>query len=366
MQVRPAEDKPWQKAAAGMELGEGWEIRTGLRSICQFTIKDTHVITLDRLGTVTVLNAVKQDGMVKTDVGMKYGRTQYQVDAVGEQHESRIHAPAATLAVRGSIISMSDDPAYGTTAIVSESQSAVYSQRGVDQVNVVPIEMVRGVIEQRSEELGSQPGGPGEVALRESTPDPGGHFGRSGPLEQQLVGQFPGSDTLGNPNGAINPGEFRDQSLIDQQNESIGNVTQPFPGSLQVQFAWTGNADLDVALRDPLGGLTSTFPDSFAGSSTVTRPSGPATYFAGPDDIGGVGGGSEQIFSSSEILSGSHTAIARFSDFDGATAASVTITVVKDSQVIHSATGTVDAVNPVFSTNFAVPPPPPPPPPSGP
>ena len=40
-------------------------------------------ITLDRLGTIKVLQAIKQKDEYKTDVGMKYGRTKYEVQAAG-------------------------------------------------------------------------------------------------------------------------------------------------------------------------------------------------------------------------------------------------------------------------------------------
>lgn len=102
VQIREEEGE-WMTAKAGMPVTEGSEFRTGPRSAVQFAIEGGHVITLDRLGTMKVLTAVEQaDGSIKTDMGMKYGRTSYQIEAGGKEHESTVRSPGATLAVRGS------------------------------------------------------------------------------------------------------------------------------------------------------------------------------------------------------------------------------------------------------------------------
>ena len=75
VQVRVSEDQPWQKAAVGIEVGENAEFRTGPRSAVRFVIPTDQTITLDRLGTVKVLTAINEGGRLKTDLGMKYGRT---------------------------------------------------------------------------------------------------------------------------------------------------------------------------------------------------------------------------------------------------------------------------------------------------
>src|SRR5437870_4287929 len=51
VQVRAADDQPWQKASVGMEVGENAEFRTGPKSAVRFVIPPDQTITLDRLGT---------------------------------------------------------------------------------------------------------------------------------------------------------------------------------------------------------------------------------------------------------------------------------------------------------------------------
>src|SRR5439155_24019052 len=73
VQVRQGEDAAWQKATVGLKLGEGAEFRTGPRSAVRFEIPPDQTITLDRLGTVKLIEAIQKNQGVKTDLGMKYG-----------------------------------------------------------------------------------------------------------------------------------------------------------------------------------------------------------------------------------------------------------------------------------------------------
>lgn len=119
VQVRGSEDEPWQPAKLGMELTQGAEFRTGPRSGVQFVIPPDQVIILDRLGTMKVLTAIEQaGGKVRTDLGMKYGRTRYNIQAGGGlEHQSTIRSPSATLAVRGTDVTMEDETGFPATAI---------------------------------------------------------------------------------------------------------------------------------------------------------------------------------------------------------------------------------------------------------
>src|SRR5688500_389099 len=69
VQVRASEETPWEMAAVGMVIGGGAELRTGTKSAVRFTIPPGQTITLDRLGTCKVLEAVRtQAATFKTDL----------------------------------------------------------------------------------------------------------------------------------------------------------------------------------------------------------------------------------------------------------------------------------------------------------
>ena len=118
VQVRADEGAPWQGARVGMEVGEGAEFRTGPRSAVRFEIPPGQTITLDRLGSVKLIEAVRQQqGTVKTDLGMRYGRVRYDIEAAGTLHDATIHSPSSSLAVRGTRVSLYDQPPFNTEAV---------------------------------------------------------------------------------------------------------------------------------------------------------------------------------------------------------------------------------------------------------
>ena len=117
VQVRMDEGAAWQKATVGMELGGGAEFRTGPRSAVRFEIPPDQVITLDRLGTCKLVDAVRVGKVVKTDLGMKYGRVRYDIEAAGQTYDAKIHSPGAALAVRGTRFSLYNQPPYNVEAV---------------------------------------------------------------------------------------------------------------------------------------------------------------------------------------------------------------------------------------------------------
>ncbi|MDP7347075.1 MAG: FecR domain-containing protein [Phycisphaeraceae bacterium] len=137
VQVRLSPDEPWHKAKAAMPLTTGAEIRTGPRSIVQFTIEPGHTITLDRLGVTSVLQAIEHNGQIKTEVGMKYGRVKYEVHAGGVEHESVVSSPSATLAVRGSRVILQDHPPFTPLALIIESELSWFTNMAGQTVPVV-------------------------------------------------------------------------------------------------------------------------------------------------------------------------------------------------------------------------------------
>src|SRR5262245_46028614 len=58
VQVRQSPDQPWVKAQVGMKVGAAGELRTGPRSSVRCTIPPDQTFTLDRLGTVSLVEAV--------------------------------------------------------------------------------------------------------------------------------------------------------------------------------------------------------------------------------------------------------------------------------------------------------------------
>ena len=112
VQVRANENEPWVKAEVGMKLNELAEFRTGPKSAVRFVIPPDQTITLDRLGTLKLLQAVNDNGKLQTRLGMKYGRTRFDIEAAGREHDATIASPSSTLAVRGTQVSSYDQAPF--------------------------------------------------------------------------------------------------------------------------------------------------------------------------------------------------------------------------------------------------------------
>ena len=116
VQARTGADQPWQRAVVGMMLDQNAEFRTAPRSAVQFKIPPDQTITLDRLGTVKVMEAISDNGKLKTKLGMQYGRTRYDIESAGQEHEASISSPSSTLAIRGTVVSLYDQRPFVTEA----------------------------------------------------------------------------------------------------------------------------------------------------------------------------------------------------------------------------------------------------------
>src|SRR5687767_11686296 len=130
VQVRDDESAPWQRAVVGMIVGEGAEFRTGPRSAVRFQLPPDQTITLDRLGTVKLVEAIASARGIKTDLGMRYGRVRYDIEAAGVSHDATIHSPGSTLAVRGTQVSLTNTAPFPPVATSLTGKARYTSSKG--------------------------------------------------------------------------------------------------------------------------------------------------------------------------------------------------------------------------------------------
>src|ERR1051326_2431177 len=99
---------PWKPATKGMELTEQAELRTGPDGAIQFVILPDEIVAVDPLTTVKLIRVLREGPKAATDLGIKYGRTRYGLEGGGLEHQSTLRSPNATLAVRGTQVSLYD------------------------------------------------------------------------------------------------------------------------------------------------------------------------------------------------------------------------------------------------------------------
>jgi hypothetical protein len=263
-------EQTWRTCTVGLALGEGATFRTALRSSVTFTLPPNQTITLDRAGKMTVLRAVKEKGAYKTDVGMQYGRTRYEVQAAGIEHESTVRTPNSTLAVRGTNVVVSDQRPFPAEATHYDG-IAEWSSGRRKQI------LANGV----SHAVGDLAAA--DVALYQSVVDPNIAFART-PAEVPLVTNllsrgavFETNQGKGIPivRGGVPP--------TDAQ------LTKLLPGRLNFVLRWDGPANLDLVVGNLAGKGEAIYPATGANTSK----SGGTIPF---DHQGGPRGGIEIAF----------------------------------------------------------------------
>lgn len=262
VQIRQSENDPWVKAEAGMKLTQGAEFRTGPRSAVQFKIPPDQTVTLDRLGTVKLLTAVAErkkiktnlDAInqqtdvpehikIKTDLGMTYGRTRYDIQKAGFEHESTIRSPSATLSVRGTRVGIQDG-AMGFHAWSTQSRARVYDQNRRQNMTFGENTHVDG-----------QSNGAADTMKKSGAVDPGDIRGRDGGEGDLVLGR-PGFDPHpggGDPN--FGPGQRPHDPFAPVQH-GFDNFAS---GQLRFELMWSNyetnsQSDLDLSVKSPAPG----------------------------------------------------------------------------------------------------------------
>jgi len=281
VQVRKAEDQPWQKATVGMVLDQNAEFRTGPRSAVQFKIPPDQTITLDRLGTVKVLQAVNENGKIKTNLGMRYGRTRYDIEAAGREHESTISSPSSTLAVRGTKVSLYDQRPFVSQAVSLTGRAEFRDARkrirfggpGAGKLKV-------------NENAGSA----AEASLQEAFVDPGAALARTD-SEQGLIAN------LLSRGATLSYDYEKGIKVIRGGTHPVtdAELIPVLPGSLNFVLRWDLDADLNLTVLSPT-------PDNVQGDQrlvvypiggrNVLRNGGRTDF----DHRGGPNGGMEVAF----------------------------------------------------------------------
>jgi hypothetical protein len=244
VQVRLEEDKPWQAAKVGMVLGEGAEFRTGPKSAVRFVIPPDQTITLDRLGTVKLLEAVRTQTVTKTDLGMKYGRVRYDIEAAGIAHDATIRSPGNTLAVRGTVVSLYNQAPFPPAATSLTGRATFRSGNHAAQT-------FGGT--SGSTSIRSDSNSAAQTALSTTFVDPTSTQARS-TGEQTAITATPlvAGFSLSPSGGSSGGGTTSPPPVI------VPPVTT-LPGSLAIQLVWIGTRpgtatpDLDLFVLSPRG-----------------------------------------------------------------------------------------------------------------
>ena len=241
VEARQTENDKWARAQVGQVFAEGVEFRTGIRSQVLLRIPPDQEIRIDRLTTLRVLRATQSGNAAQTDLGMRYGRTQYDVEEAGVQHEATIRSPGATLAVRGTeSMRLTDHGPFAPQALAWQPVEFRNLRRHV----------VRFGREGRPARMDGNRNSPAETEVARADVDTrtqfSGRTGREDELSQYLA-NFPGVDLQNLGIFGILAG--------DKTFRGTGGGVLPIADQLRFILVWTGplGTDVDLSVRSPLG-----------------------------------------------------------------------------------------------------------------
>jgi hypothetical protein len=242
-QFRPTSADKWQAVKPNAELPEGVEFRTGPKGAIQFTVGTDTVYRVDRLSNVKVLRAMlSPDGTIRTDVGMNYGRVSKDVDAPQRPHEDTIVSPSSTLAVRGTRVSLYDQPPYVPEAVSLtgraefqnvKRQRVAFGDKGIGTIKV----------------FGDQ-NSSAQTALVQTKIDPVSSFAGRTQTEDYLVLSL---QTIGGTQLTQLPGVLG--SIFSSGFKGSGVGALPIGEQLQFSIIWNGSpfSDVNLTVISPLG-----------------------------------------------------------------------------------------------------------------
>jgi hypothetical protein len=248
-QFRPDANSKWQTVTEGLDLPEGVEFRTGPKGRIQFTVGTDQVYRVDRLTVLKVLRAnLLPDGTIHTDVGMTYGRVSKDVDLPSHPHQDTIVSPSSTLAVRGTHVSLYDQPPYVPQAVSLTGAALFRNLHGA----LIPFGSHNGhkvVVDGDSTSTG-------DYTVNNTFIDPNGPFSGHTPPEveslQNILSTIPTSQ-LGVFSGfAASSGSSG--MALPGNSAVIGSL--PLPATLDISMGWNTSSSLsqvDFTVTDPNG-----------------------------------------------------------------------------------------------------------------
>jgi hypothetical protein len=275
VQVRQGDGQPWVVAATNMVLSEGAELRTGPHSSVTCVIPPDQTFTLDRLGTVRVADAFRNGNKVKTDLLMKYGRTHYDIESAGLEHEASITSPSSTLAVRGTTVALFDQPPFVPMAFSYTGRA-----RFTYNHNTVNVGTKHGTFAKAV--AGSD--GAAQTGVSDTVVDPR-YAASLTATDSALIATEVARGAVISYNPILGiPVVSGGRPSFDSE------LPQSVPGTLDLVLRWTGNADLNlevgVDIGDPQVVFLSQFTKSeflYPGNGLQNSPSGGHIPY---DDIG--------------------------------------------------------------------------------
>jgi hypothetical protein len=235
--VSTDDGKTFKKAAVGDSFGAGAVFRTGLRSAVTCRVGTDQMFTLESLSTIRVEEALRAGGKEKTDLLMKYGAASYGIEAAGREYDATIRTPGSTMAVRGTVVRVSDRAGFAAQAESYTGRALFRTAKGTTFIGGGGGYSVASAVQ----------GSAADTALDKTTIDPSIAGARTASENAVISQQLSQGGVLGFDQRANIPIVRNGSPLPDSA------LPGSLPGRLSFALRWTGNADLNFLVDNQAG-----------------------------------------------------------------------------------------------------------------
>jgi hypothetical protein len=257
---------------------------------------------------------------------MKYGRTRYDIEAGGREHESTIASPSNTLAVRGTKVSVYDQRPFPAQAV---------SLTGRAEFRDFKKRVRFGGAGAGKTTVSTEADNAAAVALAQSFVDPNISLARS-PNEQALIA------TVLSRGATVSFDYDRGIRVVRGGTvpQSDAELIPTLPGTFNFVLRWQGPTDLNLGVQEPgdFSGATNIYP---LRGFDVLATGGQIPF----DHRGGPNGGFEVAFYPADIPLGRYLIAAQHMSGPNAPA---TLEVFRDGQRVPIRTGLGDVTTASF------------------
>jgi hypothetical protein len=285
-QWRPADDAEWRLLKLGDVLGEQASVETGAAARVVLRMPFGQSLVIYQLTEVALLEVRGRGGMIKTDIGMGHGRSEYEILGAGVRYDSKIRGPNTTLAVRTTRVLLYDQPPFTSEAVSLIGRAEFFRKARGDSVYLGSGRAGRVAV--RADRASAA-----ETALEQSVTDPTIAAART-PSEEALVANLisRGATLAFDPIASINVLTGGDPP------KTVPDITRTLPGPLTFVLTWdqaAGSlrvANMDILVASRSGEIL--FPSSAFASS---KAGGRVPF----DHRGGANGGIEYAYFTGRI-----------------------------------------------------------------
>ena len=105
-QARPKKAKKWKRLEKNDTLAVGTVIRTGRKSRVALRVGRNATVIVGRQSRVAIPELVQDGQVLRTKLSLNFGKADVKVDRIGLVNDFEVSTPTATLAVRGSAVTI--------------------------------------------------------------------------------------------------------------------------------------------------------------------------------------------------------------------------------------------------------------------